>query len=98
MTTARYYTPSGRSIQAEGIVPDIILGMVRLEKISEAEEFKPLTEADLSRHLENGNKKSKPETDKAKDGSKEEDGLLEDYHLHEALNVLKAINILKRGS
>ncbi len=97
LTTARYYTPSGRSIQAEGIVPDITLGMVRLEKISEADEFKPLTEADLSRHLENGNKKAKPQDAKT-DGSreKEEENLLQDYYLHEALNVLKAIDILKQ--
>ncbi len=98
MTTARYYTPSGRSIQAEGIVPDITLGMVRLEKISEADEFKPLTEADLSRHLENGQKESKPKSDTTTDGDKEEEGLLQDYHLHEALNVLKAITILKDAS
>ncbi len=98
MTTARYYTPSGRSIQAEGIVPDITLGMVRLEKISEADEFKPVTEADLSRHLENGQKESKPLGNTKPDGGKEEEGLLQDYYLHEALNVLKAINILEGAS
>ncbi len=94
LTTARYYTPSGRSIQAEGIVPDIVLGMVRLETIAEAEEFKPVTEASLNRHLENGTRKQRPESkeDKAR---KENEALLKDYYLHEALNVLKGINIVK---
>ncbi len=93
LTTARYYTPSGRSIQAEGIVPDIVLGIVRLETVAEAEEFEPLTEASLSRHLENGKKN---EEEKAGEkGRKESKALLQDYYLHEALNVLKGINIVK---
>ncbi|BCX82658.1 carboxyl-terminal processing protease [Methylomarinovum caldicuralii] len=93
LTTARYYTPSGRSIQAEGIVPDIVLGIVRLEPVKEAEEFKPVTEASLSRHLENGAKKEAKE----KDGRKESEALLRDYYLHEALNVLKGINIAREA-
>ncbi|BCX87876.1 carboxyl-terminal processing protease [Methylomarinovum tepidoasis] len=93
LTTARYYTPSGRSIQAEGIVPDIVLGIVRLEPVKEAEEFKPITEASLSRHLENGARKEKQE----KDGRKESEALLRDYYLHEALNVLKGINIAREA-
>ncbi len=101
LTTARYYTPSGRSIQAEGIVPDITLGTLRLETIAEAEEFKPLTEADLSRHLENGTKsKEKEKTGESKEKqeqSKENQALLKDYPLHEALNVLKGINIAKQS-
>ncbi len=101
LTTARYYTPSGRSIQAEGIVPDITLGTLRLETIAEAEEFKPLTEADLSRHLENGTQskeKEKTGESKEKQGqSKENQALLKDYPLHEALNVLKGINIAKQS-
>ncbi len=96
LTTARYYTPSGRSIQAEGIVPDIVLGIVRLETIAEAEEFEPLTEANLSRHLENGKKKGKSPQEKSNgEGRKESKALLKDYYLHEALNVLKGINIVK---
>ncbi len=94
LTTARYYTPSGRSIQAEGIVPDIVLGMVRLETIAEAEEFKPVTEASLNRHLENGTRKKRPENQEEK-ARKENEALLKDYYLHEALNVLKGINIVK---
>ncbi len=94
LTTARYYTPSGRSIQAEGIVPDIVLGIVRLEPVKEAEEFEPVTEASLSRHLENGTKKEK---EKKTDGRKESEALLKDYYLHEALNVLKGINIAKEA-
>ncbi len=99
LTTARYYTPSGRSIQAEGIVPDIPLGTIRLETIAEAEEFKPLTEADLSRHLENGTKpeKEKKESGNQEKNDKENEMLLKDYPLHEALNVLKGINIAKQS-
>ncbi|XSG86197.1 MAG: S41 family peptidase [Methylohalobius sp. ZOD2] len=96
MTTARYYTPSGRSIQAEGIIPDIVLGAVRLERVAEAEEFKPLTEADLSRHLENGQQEPEPGADNQEE--MENEALLKDYHLHEALNVLKAINIVEYSS
>jgi len=53
LTTARYYTPSGRSIQAEGIEPDITLAHVKLESLDKA-AFTPVKEADLSGHLKNG--------------------------------------------
>ncbi len=51
LTTARYYTPSGRSIQAMGIEPDIALHRGEL-KITEETDIEPLKEANLSRHLE----------------------------------------------
>jgi carboxyl-terminal processing protease len=54
LTTARYYTPSGRSIQAEGIEPDVALAQVKLESL-EAGKYEPIKEADLSGHLKNGN-------------------------------------------
>ncbi len=92
LTTARYYTPSGRSIQAEGITPDILLSKVRLEAI-ERSNVQPLKEADLSRHLSNGNgKKSKP-VDGVEEKS-DEKLATSDYPLSEALNLLKGISIL----
>ena len=53
LTTARYFTPSGRSIQAKGIEPDVALARVKLESLDKKEnDFKPIKEADLSHHLE----------------------------------------------
>ncbi|MCG6899541.1 MAG: S41 family peptidase [Gammaproteobacteria bacterium] len=99
LTTARYYTPSGKSIQAEGITPDIELESIEVAAIDR--KFEPLKEANLSGHLENGNAKDK-EKGKAKDkkGSEEaeEDDTLsaiEDYNLYEALNLLKGLAILQ---
>jgi carboxyl-terminal processing protease len=52
LTTARYFTPNGRSIQAEGIVPDIELGNLRLTRGEDSD--RQLKEADLAGHLSNG--------------------------------------------
>ncbi len=106
MTTARYFTPSGRSIQAEGIVPDIKVSGVKVSALEQS-EFKPLREQDLSGHLENGNGKTKstPEdsdddADAAADEATDIDDAdkaplaVTDYPLSEALNLLKGINIL----
>lgn len=94
LTTARYFTPSGRSIQAEGIEPDITLSPYKLEAV-EKSEFSPVKEADLSHHLGNGNSKKKEAT-KMEDAQKAEEILeLKDYPIHEALNLLKGISILK---
>lgn len=53
LTTARYYTPSGRSIQATGIKPDIVVKPLKISANEEANELDLLSEADLSGHLEN---------------------------------------------
>ena len=91
LTTARYYTPSGRSIQAEGIVPDIELDQVRVSAVESS--FEPIKEADLSGHLSNGNgKKSDKESDENEE--QEEESLAQsDYLLYEALNLLKGLSI-----
>ena len=105
LTTALYYTPSGRSIQAEGIIPDITLANISLTE-KEKKSFNQLKEADLKGHLEQTNKKAaahgkkkqssgSEKSDKDKKSSAEAD--IEkntDYGLHEALNLLKGINIL----
>ncbi|WP_340120663.1 S41 family peptidase [Methylobacter svalbardensis] len=89
LTTARYYTPSGRSIQAEGIEPDITLAHVKLEAL-ETSEFKPVKEADLSHHLENGKGKESSED------VKEKEALEKDYPLYQALTLLKGIGIMSK--
>jgi len=97
ITTARYYTPSGRSIQATGIEPDIKLKRLKLEEL-EAAKFTPIKEADLSHHLSNGNGKKSDKKGATKDTDKEADkkGVdLRDYPLTEALNLLKGIAILR---
>jgi len=94
LTTARYYTPSGRSIQAEGIEPDIALANVKLESLDKS-EFDPVKEADLTHHLQNG---------KAKDGEKggestqdkEKAVEYKDYPLYQALTLLKGISIVNK--
>jgi len=91
LTTARYYTPSGRSIQAEGIEPDIVLDDLKVSE-SKNQNTMPIKEADLEGHLinntDNGNAKHK-------DDKKERLDLAEkDYALYEALNVLKGMAFL----
>ncbi len=99
LTTARYYTPSGRSIQAEGIKPDIVLAKVKLESLK-ATGFTPVKESDLSHHLGNGKNKDKEEEEvksKTKNEKEEEQGLdMRDYALHEAVTLLKGLSILKK--
>jgi carboxyl-terminal processing protease len=95
LTTARYYTPSGRSIQAEGITPDIVLEPIEVAQVET--NIEPLKEADLTHHLENGNG-DKPAKDKESgkdDSSKGESLVKDDYMLYEALNLLKGLVILQ---
>jgi len=106
LTTARYYTPAGRSIQAEGIEPDIKVARIALEKQKKSgDEIKPLTEANLNGHLSNGNadkekkgdeKENKSKQDKEDKKASDSDTLAEeDYALYEALNMLKGLAILQ---
>lgn len=93
LTTARYFTPSGRSIQAQGIVPDIELKEVKISDV-DSPALGALKESDLSGHLEN-----KQDEKKAVSKKKDENALTlvkSDYQLYEALNMLKGLHILER--
>ncbi len=96
LTTARYYTPSGRSIQASGIKPDIIIENVRFQSKVDTKTG-IVKESDLSGHLDNGqkqqDKKSSSKNDKKKDDDEEPSLVETDYQLYEALNVLKGLAI-----
>ncbi|MBD8881037.1 MULTISPECIES: S41 family peptidase [Rhodanobacter] len=95
LTTARYYTPNGTSIQAEGIKPDIPLADLSVQKADSAPELIS-SEADLPNHLANENTKAGGNIDN--DGSAAEAKLAtSDYALAQALNVLKGM-ALGRGA
>jgi len=90
LTTARYFTPHGRSIQATGIEPDIKLSTVKLSSTDEKARV-TYSEADLDGSLSN------PNGDSGDGDSKEDksEALAEsDFQLYEALNLLKGLNIL----
>ena len=86
LTTALYYTPNGRSIQAAGIVPDIL---VERAQVTTFENPGQISEADLNRHLDNSNGDA-PRRQARKSL------LTEDNQLYEALTLLKGVNILVR--
>lgn len=103
LTTARYFTPSGRSIQAKGIEPDIIVEELEFKKKAGngEDDISPLSEADLSGHISNPNgTKKKPEVasenkTEAEDKEEEKNLVETDYQLYEALNLLKSMNLIQ---
>src|SRR5882724_8088225 len=84
-TTARYYTPSGRSIQAKGIDPDIVVEAAKIEKASEKGEAKPATASDLKREdaVEGGAEQSSVDPSIM--------GTPADYQLTRAVDMLRGI-------
>ena len=91
ITTARYYTPSGTSIQAEGIKPDIALADLAVNKADSAATLIG-SEADLRNHLANEDGNTRDRKDLDNDGSAENAKLAtQDYALSQALNVLKGL-------
>ena len=107
LTTARYYTPGGRSIQAKGIVPDILVEDPAA--VGRDSGIFRLREADLEKHLINdkpsddkpastGKSTTSPHEDNKEDTTKiapTEYGSKDDYQLNQAVNLLKGINILQ---
>ncbi|TCO82762.1 carboxyl-terminal processing protease [Plasticicumulans lactativorans] len=94
ITTARYFTPRGRSIQAEGITPDILIDALRVTELEVTERLK---EADLAGHLGNpnggGGRPAAPKTDAGATPLAKSD-----YPLNEALNLLKGLALMRPAS
>jgi carboxyl-terminal processing protease len=103
LTTALYYTPSGRSIQAKGIQPDVVIADLKLPKAEESADgnIAPIEEADLENHLHNGNgndnaKDDQKNRDEQQQMVKSEKALAqEDFQLYQALNLLKGLSATK---
>ena len=93
LTTARYYTPSGRSIQVKGIVPDII---VKPAKVEEIENNFELSEGEYNNALKNDSE-DKADAKKLEAAKAEKEELAKDYQLSQALSLVKALGIYKQG-
>jgi len=96
MTTSLYFTPSGRSIQATGIEPDIEVEQVIVKVEEKGDSGLTITERDLKGHLKNGN--GKKEEAKSKDKSLSDqmkERLVRDVQLQRALDLLRGLTVIQ---
>ncbi len=91
LTTARYFTPNGRSIQAQGIEPDILVKPATITTIKSNDR---VNEASLGKHLKNGN----DDDNSVESESEKQESNTDDNQLFEAVNLLKGIAILQTHS
>jgi len=104
LTTARYYTPSGDSIQATGIKPDIIVPFVPppVESKKDTNGFHSISEKDLPHHFVNDSQKKSTPPEKKNNGKNDEQTkiskrLQQDNQLRTALIILKSLNIAEKN-
>lgn len=93
LTTALYFTPTGRSIQAQGIVPDI---EIRRATITEVEEVRQFKEANLSGHLSNNHNGDETNAVDEKDSYEDSENIVKDNQLYEAINMLRGLAIFNQ--
>ena len=97
LTTAKYYTPKGRSIQAEGIKPDIVVEPIRQAEGPETAEAQMLREKDLKGHIRGDREaEQKPAEGKGKEQDKDKTDLQRDNQLKSAVDILKSWEVFKR--
>ena len=93
LTTARYYTPSGESIQGKGINPDIIVEQGEFESY----EFKRYSESDLKDSLDKEDEDNTNNNTEEAGISEKEERLAKDYQLKRALDLLKGLSIFEES-
>jgi carboxyl-terminal processing protease len=97
LTTARYYTPSGRSIQARGIVPDV--EVANIKPLPPKDKEMEIKEKDLEKSLASDGKEEKQQQPKVKEtpqgGAAKETDVQKDYQLRRALELLQSLTMLK---
>jgi carboxyl-terminal processing protease len=97
LTTALYYTPSGVSIQAEGIKPDIVIDEIAIPKKQKENPLAGFSEASLHGHLKNGTSKKEVviKSNDKKSKLDEKALLYDDYQLYSALTILKSLALAR---
>ena len=93
LTTARYYTPSGESIQGKGITPDIIIEQGEFESF----DFKRYSESDLKDSLDKENNNSNNKEEDNVELSEKEERLARDYQLRRALDLIRGLSIFEES-
>ena len=91
LTTARYYTPSGESIQGKGITPDIIIEQGEFESY----DFKTFSESDLKDSLDNDNQDNESKKAVEEELSEFEKRLAIDYQLQRAIDLIRGVSLYK---
>jgi len=96
LTTSLYFTPSGRSIQATGIEPDIEVEQVAIKVEEQDNPRLTISERDLKGHLKNGNgKKESAESRKQSINEQMKERLSKDVQLQRALDLLRGLNAIQ---
>ena len=91
LTTARYYTPSGESIQGKGITPDIIIEQGEFESYA----FETFSESDLKDSLDKNEQISEKKDEVEKELTEFEKRLIIDYQLKRAIDLIRGVSLYK---
>ncbi len=93
LTTARYYTPSGESIQGKGITPDIVIEQGEFESF----DFKRYSESDLKDSLDKNMETTTDDNDHSLELSEKDKIIAKDYQLRRALDLIRGLNLFEES-